>query len=250
MLQIDFYYWSFQCPISNETIELFKKYRNKATINLYDISENPDFAHKYNIFFPFLTIVNQTTRLFAPITETILNELLENDGTIEETPHIIEFGTTKFCGELVPLTKENISLLSKKCTLTDCINSCKQKGDFLGKKGDSIFGYLNLKDGEVLGGVEYVPSLLVPYGIPKDEKTAFLTCLYPSSSDYDYKAYPLESLEEKLKQDYQRVVAICDKIGTFPNGNLPWFLKQGYIDEGIISIEEGYCTLHLVSKML
>lgn len=78
------------------------------------------------------------------------------------------------------------------------------------------------------------------------DKFAFLTCLYLSSRDYDYKALPLKALENHLKKDY----AVSDELGVFPNGNLEWFLEQGYADEGILSVEPGYCTLHLVCKSL
>ncbi len=102
----------------------------------------------------------------------------------------------------------------------------------------------------MLGGAEYFPFRLVPYAIPKDDKFAFLTCLYLSSRDFDYKAFPLKALESHLKKDYDRVYAVSDELGVFPNGNLEWFLEQGYADEGILSVEPGYCTLHLVCKSL
>lgn len=99
-------------------------------------------------------------------------------------------------------------------------------------------------------GVEFMPSLLVPYEIPKDKKTAFITCVYLSDDKYDYKSAPLRKLEEYLRSTYDRVLVISDETGVFPNGNKAFFEKNGYTDNGIISHEEGYCTLHLMSKSL
>ena len=109
---------------------------------------------------------------------------------------------------------------------------------------------MHLDDNKVVGGAEFVPSPKVPYAVPKEANTAFLTCIYHSSTEWDYKVYPLYALEKKLSNKYNRVIAICDEIGTFPNGNVAWFKMQGYEDLGLISVEEDYCRLHLVEKWL
>lgn len=43
---------------------------------------------------------------------------------------------------------------------------------------------------------------------------------------------------------------ITDDKAVFPNGNLKWFQNNGYKDEGLVSIEEDYAKLHVVSKNL
>lgn len=72
----------------------------------------------------------------------------------------------------------------------------------------------------------------------------------PISDKYDYKSAPLKALEEYLKDKYSKIIAISDEVGTFPNGDLKWFLDNGFRDEGVISYEPGYCRLHLVSKII
>lgn len=83
-----------------------------------------------------------------------------------------------------------------------------------------------------------MPSKQVPYPIPKDEYTAFITCVYVSDSEFDYKTPALKALEEHLKHKYQKLLAISDEQGVFPNGNLDFFLRNGYADEGVISEEK------------
>jgi len=116
--------------------------------------------------------------------------------------------------------------------------------------GEVFYGYIHLNGNTVVGGIEYVPSLKVPYSIPKDERIAFLTCAYHSTTEYDYKTYPLAALEKRISSNYDYLVAVTDEFGTFPNGNLKWFLKNGFDDLGLISIEDQYCNLHIVIKDL
>ncbi len=85
---------------------------------------------------------------------------------------------------------------------------------------------------------------------PKSDKVAFLTCAYLSSKKYDYKTAPLKILENFLKGKFDKLIAISDDRGNFPNGDLEWFLKNGFSDEYVISVEPNYCKLHLVSKNL
>lgn len=100
----------------------------------------------------------------------------------------------------------------------------------------------------MVGGAEYVPSNAVPYDIPKGDNIAFLTCLYHSSTDRDYKTHPYEALEAELKEAYDFIVAVTDEVGTFPNGPLTWFESQGFVDLGVVYEAPHYARLHLVMK--
>lgn len=248
-MKIDFYYWNYQCPINNENIMLLNEFKLDFEINYYDISVNPQIAINKNIYFPFLTVFNDTMRWRGPLDKSTI-EKIKSDEEIVETPYIIKLGEKKFLGEIVELNDSNIHLVSNGCTMNNCSASCLKKKQFLSSKCDNFYGYLHLNNGKVVGGVEYMPSIQVPYNVPKNEKTAFLTCIYHSSNEFDYKAYPLEKLEEKLSEKYRNIIAVSDEQGTFPNGSLQWFLNQGYIDNGVISIEKDYCKLHLVSKKI
>lgn len=248
-MKIDFYYWSNQCPINNETILLLNEFKSDFEINYYDILHSTKMAMDKRIYFPFLTIFNDTIRWRGPLNRGIIESVLRGE-EIVEMPYIIKFGEEKFLGEILELNDSTVHLVSSGCTMNNCLDSCVKKKEFLINQGDDFYGYLHLDKGKVVGGVEYLPSMQVPYNIPKDKETAFLTCLYRSSTEYDYKAYPLQALEKRLVGKYRNIIAVTDELGTFPNGNLEWFLKQGYLDEGVVSVEADYCTLHLVRKIL
>lgn len=249
MKKIDFYYWGYQCPINSEILNLLDEFKDRFDISTYNIEKDFDLAKKQKMFFPFLTVVDGSERYKAPIHRNFLDKLFNGEKNVE-LPYIIEHGTKLYKANIIPLTKNNISLVSSKCTLANSCEFCIKKADFLSKYCDEVFGFINVEDEKVLGGVEYVPTTIVPYDIPKSDDFAFLTCLYHSSTEYDYKHYPFIELEKYLKNKYRRIFAITDEVGTFPNGDLKWFLDHGFIDEGVIAIEENYCKLHLVYKDL
>ncbi len=248
-MKIDFYYWNYQCPISNEMLNLLRDYENIIEINYHDIQEKPLLAEQMKIFFPFLTVFDDTLRWKSPLSRETLENYVSGNA-ISEKPYVIAQGETVYKGALVALNADTIDLLAKGCTLGDCKASCQKKQVFLQEQGSTFYGMLHLKNRKVVGGVEVLPSVKVPYDVPKSEDTAFLTCVYHSSTEMDYKAYPLAAVEKQLANSFTRIIAISDEQGAFPNGNLQWFLAQGYVDEGVIAVEANYCTLHLVSKTL
>lgn len=248
-MNIDFYYWGTQCPINEESIKLLERYKEKYKIEIYDITRDFKLAQQINMYFPFLTIINKKHRYHSPLRKAFLDSLLD-DIDIIENPYVIETAEKQYVGEILSLTSNNIELISLGCTMSDCKEACRRKNQFLSEMGQSLYGYVNVKSGQILGGAEYVPSMQVPYKIPRGSDIAFITCVYHTSEKYDFKTAPIKSLEKYLKSKYKKVCAITDENGTFPNGNLKWFLKQGYHDKGLIYAHEGYCSLHLVEKDL
>lgn len=247
-MKLDFYYWGYQCPINYEILTLMKDYEYKIDIVLHDITDRPDIARSYRMFFPTLTIIDGKYRYFSPISIEFLNEV--SDGNIPiEKPYTPVLGLKPYRGEILQIEPNNL-WLSSLCTGRDSSACCMRKADFLCNLGLNIYGFMNVQNGELLGGAEYVPSTLVPYDIPKNGEIAFITCVYLSSEKCDYKSAPLQALELYLKSNYKSVIVISDEIGVFPNGNLDFFVRNGYTDMGIISEEPGYCCLHMLMKNL
>lgn len=245
-MKIYFYYWDFQCPLNNEMLQLLEKYDRFFDITIYNVKDNFEIARQQRMFFPTLTVVNDIKRYFNPLSDRFFESLL-NDQYPEEKPYLIKYGELKYKGKILPLTQQNIDTAGK-CTGKNCLINSQKKFEFLRGGNFDTFGFINVECDRLLGGVEYVPSIVVPYDIPKSENFAFLTCAYTSSEDFDYKTDPFIALEEFLRDKYTKIFAISDEIGNFPNGNLKWFLDNGFRDDGLISEEAGYCRLHLVSK--
>jgi hypothetical protein len=245
-MKIDFYYWDMQCPINNEILRLLEKYGKYFEISIYNVKDNFEIARQQRLLFPTLTVVDGVKRYFSPLSDSFFDSLL-NHKYPKEKPFIIQHGREKYAGEIMPITEKNIETAGT-CTGRCCSQNSQKKLDFLKDCCLDISGFINIEGNKLLGGVEYVPSSIVPYDVPKSEDIAFLTCAYLSSDRYDYKSAPFKALEKYLKGKYTKIIAVSDEVGTFPNGDLKWFLDNGFADDGVISYEPGYCRLHLVSK--
>ncbi len=247
-MKLDFYYWDMQCPLNSRMLRLLNKYEEHFDITTYNVANDFVLAQQQRMFFPTLTVIDGKQRCFAPLSERFFATLLRGE-PVSERPYIIELGREPYEGEILPLTCENMEVAGR-CIGRDCRDDCQKKAEFLRQHNGDIFGFINVENGKLLGGLEFVPSITVPYDIPKDENAAFLTCAYLSSDKYDYKSASLAALERHLAEQYSKLIAISDEVSTFPNGDLKWFLDNGFKDEGVISIEPGYCVLHLVTKSL
>lgn len=65
---------------------------------------------------------------------------------------------------------------------------------------------------QCVGGAEFVPSLAVPYPVPKGDKIAFLTCSFLSDEVADYRTAPLKKLEEELPEfGFSELIAVVSE---------------------------------------
>ena len=74
-MKLDFYHWSYQCPLNFEMINLLSEYQTKIDISIIDITERPDIAKELKIFFPTLAVINHTHRFLARLKEAFLMRL-------------------------------------------------------------------------------------------------------------------------------------------------------------------------------
>ena len=244
---VEFYHWSAACPMNIDILKLIKEYDKRLDIRIYDVSDDFGLAKIMGMFYPTLTVVNGKIRRYSPFGREFLDMICE--GVVpEEKPYQPKLGTKTFEGEVVAVTRENYGTAAV-CTGRRCCKGCEEKIRFFEDKGMSVFGFMNLRNGKLVGGAEYVPSVLVPYDIPHDEQTAFLSCVYLSDEEYDYKTAALRELEKYLTGKYGKIVVISDEKGVFPNGDMEFFVRNGYMDVSIV-FEDQYCRLHLMEKEL
>ena len=247
-MKLEFYYWSYQCPLNYDMLRLLEEYGDRLDIVCRDITGKPELAKEHRMFYPTLTVVEGRFRYFSPLRREFLEELCR--GRLPQgRPYRPRLSAREYAAEIVPLTPETVALAAG-CTGGTCERACKAKLRFWKEAAGEPLGFLHIRGEELLGGAEYLPASRVPYDIPKQEDTAFLTCLYCSDEVYDYKSAPLHVLEKYLAGKYRRILAISDEKGVFPNGDLDFFLRNGYRDAGVIVREPGYCTLHLVEKFI
>lgn len=247
-MKVDFYDWGYQCSLHGQMIRLLNRYRDRLEITCLDVSKVSGLARQMGMFFPMLTVVQETRRYFSPLREAFLDALCRGE-LPEERPYRLKLGTKEVAGSLALLTKDNFQV-AETCTGRLCKTDCMEKITWLQELGQTVYGCVNLAGTRPLGGVEFLPSLLVPNAVPKGRDIAFLTCVYLSEAVWDYKSPPLRRLEAYLARTYRVVELISDEKGTFPNGDLAFFLRNGYKDQGVVTEEPGYSRQLLLQKTI
>ncbi|MEA4920107.1 MAG: hypothetical protein VB078_04220 [Clostridiaceae bacterium] len=246
-MRLDFYYWSHMCPLNCEMISLLQEYGGKFDIRLHDISGDFELAKSLKMYYPTMT-VEGGRRYYSPFGKKFLDALLVGDKP-EEKAYAPAIGRAEAVGRVVPITRDNY-YLAGGCIGRSCSAGFGSKVSFLEGMGLKTFGFINIISGAMAGGAEYVPSIVVPYDIPRGERTAFITCVYRTDSLWDYKSPSLRALEDYLAHDFDEVYVISDEKGVFPNGDMEFFASNNYKDNCVVFDEPGYCRLHLMSKSL
>ena len=246
-MKLDFYYYSYQCPLNDDIVQLLNEYEDKLDICYHDIANDFRTAKEIKMFFPTLVVLDNKKRYYSPIRRTFLEQVVIGEYP-EEKPYLPSLSRKVVTKYIEPINRNNVGIACDCCGNKTQRNWCK-KAQFLMINMVEPYGFIHKDEaGCLIGGAEYLPAAIVPYDIPHDSKTAFITCVYMSDSEYDYKTAPLQALENHLYGQYSRVIAITDEKGVFPNGDLRFFIRNGYRDEGIIFEDTSYCSLPLVSK--
>lgn len=178
------------------------------------INDAERYKHLEWILRKVVTILNGQRRYYSPLRSSFLEQAASGIYP-DELPYLPKLSSNAVTKQIVPLTNENIRLACDCCGFpTD--TSCAEKERFLRSCGQEIYGFLHTDErGNLLGGAEYLPSMLVPYDIPHSEDAAFITCVYLSDAEYDYKSAPIKALEQYLRKTYARVFAVTDEKGVF-----------------------------------
>lgn len=257
MLKIDFYYWGEQCPHNSINKKILNSLSNdeRFSINYYDISRNFKLAEELKMFSPTLLVFNDEFRWNGPIRRNTI-EMLAQGNLPKRGPYIVEKSKKIIKGNLKPLNEKNVLDTYIPCAPAQGEKGCLAKANWSKEIRDKhnleCLGYLHYYKGRCVGGAEFVPSVIVPYKIPRGSDIAFLTCAFLSDKEGDYKSFPLEYLEKKLPEiGYNELEAIVSEKVVFPNGPLDWFAERGYQDLGEVNYEKAeHARMHLVKKSL
>jgi hypothetical protein len=255
-----FLYFGGQCPWHLWAKKQAEKAARKLGGNFVEkeITDNPGLAQKYRMFFPFMTVIDGKIRVPSPVKAETLIEMTKNPKQ-SKPPTPVKWGRKTKCLLIESLTPRNIKL---------CVPLCIAKTRPIGDRAkrnwaDNIvlktespsLGFIAFEEEKARGAVEYLPSKLVPYPLPRKSRSiAFITCIYPTEPDFDYKSDLLHKLLFHLKeQDYRQVQVVAGENIPFPNGPASFFEKHGFVQLkklDRINLIEGEETLILMKKDL
>lgn len=241
---LKFFYLGYQCPHNTYLLARIKTiaWKELVPLHIFDVTKDAETCAEQRIFTPTTLLVNDKHRWLGPFSrETVLALLYD-----EEVPPIEPLrrqSNRVYEGELVSVDSNSVLSTCRPCLQSDDIGLCRGKCEWIEStlrgSGASHLGYLHFRDGECVGGAEYLPSLRIPYPIPdKREGNAFLTCLFKTNAELDFMSHPLKRLVQDLGRfgfDTLSVVASTDT--AFPNGPCDWFERTGFEDRGLLSRE-------------
>ena len=244
-MNLKFIYLGNQCPHNCYLLARIKTiaWQEHVPLELYDLTEDPGAAEKYQVFSPNLLIVNNKYRVHGPFTQDRVRALLD-DHDVEPIKWSVRQSRAIVRGELVPMTSDSVLRTSAVCAGSEDSGLCRGKSEWvdatLARTGLKHLGYIHMVGQKCVGGAEFLPSTVVPYPIPDKRKlNAFLTCSYASDQQHDYRTSPLEALQQDLSGwgfDTLSVAASTDVV--FPNGPMDWFIGKGFEDKGLLIKEE------------
>jgi hypothetical protein len=253
-------HFGVQCPwqpwVAEQVGEAAK--RLNGSVQVLDVSGRPELAERYQLFTPFLTLINGVLRVTAPTPAAELVRIAK-EGTRPgpfEPVHPQEVGVAD---AVVPLTASNLKETCRLCVPDPTGSGIREKmawcDGILKRVPGEHLGFCAWQDGRVVGAVECLPSDLIPYPIPRKEaEIAFITCLYSFEDGLDYRGQVLERLLEYLPGTaYREVQVITGRHTPYPNGPEAFFSPYGFIriaELGKIALREGEDEIFLLSRDL
>ena len=249
-----------QCPWHMWAVKQARKAASRmhGTVETVDVQKHPDLAARFQMYFPFMTVINNSVRIPSPVSSNYLIQViragLETFPTAPFSP-----GPPRRAQEIRPLTAQNVSLTCPLCIPESEGKAFRAKHDWaskvLKKTRGKILGFIAFEDNQPKCTVEFLPAHLVPYPLPEKEDTcAFITCLYPSDGSSDYRPHLLEHLTEVLPTlGYRKLQVIAGRRTPYPNGPALFFLLHGFTRRAqvdTITLREGLEDLILMEKAL
>ena len=253
-------HFSGQCPWHSWMIEQARDAATQVdgTVEVVDVMTRPEIADRYRLFFPFMTVIDDTVRLPSPIPADGLVKIAREG--VAAKPTIFQSPSPEARAEKVePLTAENIVDTCSLCIPSSDTRGCQVKQVWASmlkdKVREGVLGLIAYEGKKAVGVVEFLPAPLVPYPLPEKEPTiAFVTCIYSLEDGLDYRGQVLDHLIDYLpNRGYKKLQVIASRRTPFPNGPTSFFLSHSFKVSGEVDsivLEEGEEELVLMEREL
>ena len=249
-----------QCPWHLWMIKQAREAANtiNSTLEVVDVTNNPEIALEYNLFFPFMTIINDKFHLPSPITSEQLIRICREGVVSQPTISHIKRPEAR-AKKVEPLTTTNIQDSCSFCISQFRSGGCRAKFEWAekikNKVPKGILGFIAYEDNKTVAVVEFLPSIIIPYPLPEKHSTiAFITCIYSLENEHDYRGQVLDHLIGYLPAlNYSNLQVIAGRRSAYPNGPVAFFTSYGFkelCELGKVILKEGTEDLVLMERRL
>jgi hypothetical protein len=253
-------HFGVQCPWQPWVVEQVREAAKclNGSVEVLDVSGKPELAERYQLFTPFLILINYVLRVPAP-TPAVELVRIAKEGIRPAPLEPLRLQEKGLADAVVPLTVSNLKETCRLCVPDPTGSGIRKKtawgaGIIKHLPGEKL-GFCAWHGGRVVGAVECLPSELIPYPLPrKESEIAFITCLYSLEEGPDYRQQVLERLLEYLAgTTYREVQVIVGQHTPYPNGPEAFFRPYGFIrmvELGKIALREGEDEVFLLRRDL
>lgn len=234
MSEIRVVHFGQQCPWLPWVIEQARLTAAElgATLTTVDVALSAEAASVHQLFFPFLTIIDGTTRIAAPTPAArLIAYAREPQASLETLRPAAPANPTVAAvpDRIEPLTPARCA---DSCLLCGAPNSCTGKREWLTAQTEHSgagLGYVAYCGDQPVAALELLPAAAVPYPLPiSRDGAAFLACVYPTA-DPDYRGALLDHLRAALPPlGYGRVLTVAGRWTNFPNGPADFLAAHGF----------------------
>lgn len=234
MSEIQVLHFGQQCPWLPWVIEQARLAAAElgATLTTVDVTVSAEAASKCQLFFPFLTIIDGTTRIAAPTPAARLVAYARAPQVPLETLRPAEPAEPTVAAvpdRVEPLTPTNST---DSCLLCGAPHECSGKHEWLTAQASlsgTSGGYVAYCGGQPVAALELLPATAVPYPLPVPrDGAAFLACIYPTASP-DYRGALIDHLRSALPPlGYRSVLTVAGRWTNFPNGPADFLAAHGF----------------------
>lgn len=196
-------------------------------LNLVEASsDNP-------VFFPF-SLVHGNFMIAGLVPSGFIVEIVTGMRTAAQQNETVVKPPGK-CDSLRPYSRESLRDTCNICTNGTGRGTEEKINWYRRSRGeDKVSGFVSYASERPVAFCEMIPSSSSPYSIPKDDSTAFISCIYNSPyKPFDFRGELIdEVIAVSKRRKYKRIEVLSGVRSQFPNGPARFFGSKDFFGDG------------------
>jgi len=226
--EIRVYYFDGQCPWNQAALLQARSAANVLGLRMIELNLT-EVGSDRPVYFPF-SLVHNNHKIAGPVPSEFIVEIVKGLRPVAKQSETVDKPSRK-CDNLSPYSRESLRDACNVCT-NGTGRGTEEKVNWYNRfRGeDRIFGFVSYVKKRPVAFCEVIPSSSSPYSIPKNDRTAFITCIYSSPAEpYDFRGELIdEVIAESNRRGYERIEVLSGVRSPFPNGPTRLFESKGF----------------------